>query len=643
MAYYYVKSTAEIMQNIINNIHEAIPEADTKEGEFIRNVFINPTADELSAMYGDMHLLKQGQSIITAIGDDLDFLAANYFVVRKEAIKSSGKLRFYIANSNKSQSELTKNDIPNYIQIPVGTVASTSTSYEQDAVSFKTTQLVYYEFDEIKKLPIDSETGFRYLEAAAEAVEAGESGNVAAGEIVNMASYIPGINAVKNPFSFVGGQNMEDDISLTERVRLAIVGNNIGTKNGYLRFALDQNNVVDAKVVGAGDNIMFRDGGYIDENGNYIYGEGGCVDIYVRGHQNLESVYTFTMGSAYILSATNPYANIKLPDQPVTSIASITSQTTGETFINADIYETEQYSYTEDAQTSMETFYATDILWDFSLSDTFPDTDYYQNPSGLTASQIAVLKSELDEELQNAKEYMSNITYGIDWSTASTRNTSNGSTKYLRKVYVNNSVYKLIAKDDSNLNGRVFIMKNDEIYVRAYVEPDYILQKDTSDYAGSMVGNDSVHWLNTNKLLMNDTLIINYNYDSLIHNMQINVDNQRCLTANVLIKQAVEVPIEIVADVVIYNTITKSYIKKWIATQINNYIANNNTLGGDLDRSDLVKLIKDSVYVDSVDLDTLQLSIKGQAIQNKIELADNQYFMLHSLVLNVIYKDSVSG
>ena len=643
MAYYYIKSTAEIMENIINNIHDTLPDVDTKEGTFIRNVFVNPTSDEIAAMYGDMFNLKLSQSIITAIADDLDYLAANYFVVRKEASVASGKLRFYITNSNKSQSEITESDIPAYIQIPTGTRASTTASYGVDSISFETTQVVYYEFEAIKRLPIDSETGYRYLEVAAIAVDPGEAGNVAAGTIVNLQSSVSGIFAVKNPFSFIGGQDTEDDASLTERIRLAITGNNIGTKDGYLKYALDQNNVVDAKVVGAGDDIMFRDGGYIDDDGNYQYGEGGCVDIYVRGHQPLEATYTFHLTTGYMQSTT-PYADIVLPSNPVTSIASITSNTTGETFINAEIYETEQYSYTQDDTTSMETFYAVDILWDFSLTDAFPDTDYYANPSGLTASQIAALKVAVDEELLAARAtYMANLTYGIDWSTASTRSTSAGQTTYFRKVYINNTVYKLVAKDTANLDGRTFIMKNDEIYVRAYVEPDYILKKDTSDYAGSMTGEDAIHWLNTSKLLLNDVLTINYNYDSLITTLQTGVDDQRCLTADVLVKQAIEIPLEIVADIVIYNNTTKAYMKRKIASDINTFIATNKTLGGDIDATDLVAIMKSSDYVDSVDLTTLKMSIKGQAPQSKITITDNQYFTLSSLVLNITYRDSVTS
>ena len=101
MSNYYEKSLTEVVQNIITNIHDAIPEADTKEGTFIRDVFIDPVSDEITAMYGDMQLLKLSQSVLTAVGDDLDFLAANYFITRKNATKSSGKIRFYIKNTDK--------------------------------------------------------------------------------------------------------------------------------------------------------------------------------------------------------------------------------------------------------------------------------------------------------------------------------------------------------------------------------------------------------------------------------------------------------------------------------------------------------------------------------------------------------------
>lgn len=634
---YYYRSLDEIRSKIINNIREAIPNADTKEGTFISNVFVNPVADQFAALYGDMEILHQNQSIIFATGDDLDLLAANYFVTRKPATIATGKVRFYIANSNKPASEIDDTDIPPVIHIPVGTVLSTQGTYFNEPISVQTTELLYYPRDTIKILPIDSETGYRYLECAAESVNAGEINNIAAGTLIHMNSSIVGVSSITNPFAFNGGTDRESDASLTYRVQLAITGNNIGTKDGYLKFVLEYNNVSAAKVVGAGDNIMFRDGGFVDAAGKYHWGSGGCVDIYVKGHQVVDDTYLFTVTPTYVKT----YPNILLPNQPVVDIISISSEISGETLINAANYDSERYSYTNGESIVFETHYCVDILWDFSLTDSFPDTDYYSLPLGFTSSQIARLKLQVDNELLDAKNYMTNMSYFIDWAITSTRNTSEGSTTLFNKIYVNDSVYKLVAKDDANLDGRVFVMKNNSIYVRAYVEPDYILQKDTSDYAGGMVGEDSIRWLSTRKLLPNDMLTIVYNYDNLINTIQMDIEEQKCMTANVLVKQAVEVPIEIIVDVDMYNTTTPENVRNIISTDISTYIASTFTLGGTLDRSDIVALIKSCRYIDRVDLDTMQLSRKGRASEDHITIADNEYFTLSNLVLNITVNDTV--
>lgn len=639
---YYDKSLEEITQKIIDNIHDAVPEADTKEGTFIRNVFVNPTADQITAMYGDMKLLRLSQSVLTAIGDELDLLATNYFITRKEATRSTGKIRFYLKNTNKPSSEIKDNDVPEAIIVPSGTQISTVESYTSELKTFETVETLYYTRDDIKNLVIDGETGFRYIEAVAQSVDPGLNKNVTAGEITVLNDSIEGVNSVVNPFSFTGGTDYESDADLARRIELAITGNNVGTKDGYLSYTLNQNNVVDAKVVGAGDNIMFRDGGYIDEAGEYIYGQGGCVDIYVRGHQRSEEQFTFQLTSDYVRTS-SAYSNIVLPKQPILEILSIVSTTTGETLVNADEFETERYTRTDGDEVTIDTKYCTDILWDFSITDSFPDTDYYSIPAGYTQEQVTRLKNAVDNELTEALTYMSNMSYSIDWSTTYEKDSDGGSTSLFKKVYYNNDVYKLIAKDGTDLDGRMFILKNDKIYVRAYVEPDYILQKDTTNYAGSMVAADSIRWLNTRKLITNDELVISYAYDYLIHQIQAGMEEQRCLTADVLLKQAIEVPIEIIVTVLCYNTATIARIKRLISTVLSTYINSTKTLGGNFDKSDIVHLVKQVNFVDEVDLDTLQISIKGYAPQKKIAIADNEYFNLDNLIINASYNTSVNA
>lgn len=641
MAYtYYFRSLKEVMQEMIDNIHNAFlgrEDVDTKEGTFLRDVFINPTADQVAAIYGDMEILKNNQSIIYAIGDDLDLLAANFFVTRKPATRSTGKVRFYIANTNKAVSEITDEDIPEIINIPVGTrVFSTGTMYK-DAVEIETLELLYYGRNDIKVMPIDSSTGYRYLECAAQSVETGSSTNIEAGEISRIAADLDGITFATNPYAFSGGTDREDDASLTYRIQLTVTGNNIGTKDGYLKYVLDQPAVIAANVVGAGDNIMFRDGGYLDASGNYHWGEGGCVDIYVRGNQTLDDSFYFTITPDFVTTA----PNILIPNQPATNILSIRSNISDTVFINAENYDSEVYTYTDGDATIIESVYCIDILWDFSLTDSFPDTDYYSLPVGYTTAQIEKLKLQLDNELLDARSYMTNMSYSIDWAVSSTRSTKTGSTELFEKIYINDAVYKIRAKEDSNLDGRVFVMHNDKMYVRAYVQPDYILEKDTSNYAGGMTGKDSIKWLNTSKLLNNDVLYITYNYDYLINSLQIGIEDQKCMTADVLVKQAVRVPLEIIADITIFNTSTIENARSQVSTYINEFISSFK-IGGRIDRSDIVRAIKQCEYVDHVNIDTLTLSRKGETNEDIIEIADNEYFALTNLTLNITVEDNIT-
>lgn len=639
MAYtYYYKNLEEILQKIRDNIHETIPNASTATGNFITNTFINPTGDMIASLYADMQILHNNQSIIFAINDDLDLLAANYFVTRKQATKSTGKVRFYIANSNKPVSSITDTDIPAVINIPTGTQVSTVGTYFKSSVSVETTELIYITRDIAKSLPIDGDTGYRYVECSAVSTSTGASQNISANELVKIDTNITGIVSVTNPFAFDGGSDREDDTSLSYRIQLAITGNNIGTKDGYLRYVLDKSNVIAAKVVGAGDDIMFRDGGYLDAAGNYHWGEGGCVDIYVRGHQILDSSYYFAINSSYLETA----SNIILPDQPVVNIISIKSTVSNINFIDAANYDSEVYSQTDENNAiTINTVYCIDIPWDFSLTDSFPDTEYYALPIGYTTAQIEQLKLRVDNELLDAREYMTNMSYSIDWSVSSTRTVEAGSTELFNKIYINDAVYKLRAKEDSNLDGRIFIMKNDQIYVRAYVQPDFVLEKDISDYAGGMTSRDSIRWLNTSKLLTNDLLLITYNYDYLINSLQIGIEDQKCLTADVLVKQAVEIPLEIIADINIYNTATPANVKSIISSNLTNYIYTYK-MGGQIDRSDIASVIKDCQYVDRVDLNTLKLSRKGNESQDIITIKDNEYFTLANLVLNVTVEDNIT-
>ena len=121
-----LKVLADIVENMINNIHDKLPEADTKEGTFVRDVFINPVSDEIVGLNFDMKMLEYSQSILTATDEDLDRLATNYNVTRKSSTKSNGFIRFYIKNRNQD------------FVIKANTRVSTAATYTSDSKIFIT-------------------------------------------------------------------------------------------------------------------------------------------------------------------------------------------------------------------------------------------------------------------------------------------------------------------------------------------------------------------------------------------------------------------------------------------------------------------------------------------------------------------------
>lgn len=639
------KSLNEIVQNIINNIHDTLPDVDTKEGTFIRDVFINPQADMFASLYSDIKKIELSQSILTATGEDLDNLASNYFVYRKSATNSFGKVRFYINNTNIINNE---ENIPDEIIIPYGTIVSTAESLTSDSIKFIITEGSHLNKQQILNLPSDSSNGnYKYIELSARSVEVGSKNNISYGEIINQeTNQISDIFMVINPFPFSGGTDQEDDMSLSIRIGLAISGANIGTKDGYLSFTLKQNGVVDATVIGAGDPIMERDGGYTNENGIYVPGNGGKVDIYVRGNVLEQVQQTYIVNHEFL----NTNNEIKLNIQPVQKITSISTDD-GFIFSNADDYSvTQETTKQENGKDEVNPTYYKDVEWDFNLTDSFPIIDGFELPDNLPSYQVKELKNKLD---QNLKDILNNgivrvnesnnqiIKYKLINISPETKWNNIKKSLFVTELFevwgLDDEIYKLTCTHDW-LDGAIFIKKNDRINLRIRVEPDYKLVKDTNKYyEQSNRANDKILWLKDakNKPFEGQRLNIEYNFDKLINDVQSGIEKVRIMTDDVLIKKAKAIPIEINLDVQILSIYNISEIKSNIINEITKFINNIKKIGGRFDESDIIALVKNIDGVDLVDLGTVSIKKIGYDPEKIIEAKQNEYFELGLLNLNV--------
>jgi hypothetical protein len=199
--------------------------------------------------------------------------------------------------------------------------------------------------------------------------------------------------------------------------------------------------------------------------------------------------------------------------------------------------------------------------------------------------------------------------------------------------------------DAIDLGGRVFIKKQDTIYVRSYVKPDFKLVRDSSDVQGSVKAKDYITWFQTpehlndiNKMhvpVLNELLTIKYTYNSGIKDLQTGLETKRVMTADVLVKTAKQRDVEIKLSVICSKSYDSTTVKQDISNSLAYYVNNTKKLGGYLDKSDIIYIVKGIDGVISVDINTVGLGFVESIYNQTINCKPDEYFFLKNLILTV--------
>ncbi len=161
--------------------------------------------------------------VVTATGEDLDLRAQEMGIVRRQAQKARGWIKFTGGSGTT---------------IPQGTVVSTNPNVDP-----------VVEFVTLEDAQI-SDDG--YVEVEIEAKEPGLQGNVEAGRICCLVTNVPGVDSVTNETATSGGLDDESDEELRKRCVLKWYSLSYGaTENALRAWALEVEGVVEAKVVPA--------------------------------------------------------------------------------------------------------------------------------------------------------------------------------------------------------------------------------------------------------------------------------------------------------------------------------------------------------------------------------------------------------
>jgi hypothetical protein len=218
------------------------------------------------------------------IDQAFDGLASNYNVSRLNSSEASGKALFYVStvpeegliieNNSILQSEADENEGVDSVQFIV--LGSKTLSYASRESYYNPTEDRYE------------------IEVDIESTVAGIEGNVPSNTINSIVSGADVRFRVTNPTATTNGRDVESNLDLANRAKLAFVSIDTGTEGGYAAQAIKVNGVRAVRVEKAGDSLMRRD--ILSETKEEI---GGKVDIFVQGERpvQVQDIFAFNFGS----------------------------------------------------------------------------------------------------------------------------------------------------------------------------------------------------------------------------------------------------------------------------------------------------------------------------------------------------------
>lgn len=285
-----IRSVNEIILSLQDFYKLAQPDLDTKPGTVARDLFIEGPALPIGQLYDEMSAISDKSSFRVVVGSDLDKLAQNFQLTRRQATPAAGValLTFSSINANininRGDVVIANNGFSFSVLNGVTVSASSTNFYRSIATKFRD-QLDF--------------VGISDLYAVQVSVVASSPGT--AGRIDKFSltrTSIPGVTNVTNINRFSGGSDQETDSSFRSRILASFSGSSVGTMLGYRSAALSVDGVLDVSIVEPGSPLMVRDGTivktYTDGSKEITSeGSGGKVDVVILGSNLIETTDTF--------------------------------------------------------------------------------------------------------------------------------------------------------------------------------------------------------------------------------------------------------------------------------------------------------------------------------------------------------------
>lgn len=525
------------------------------------------------------------------------------------------------------------------ILIPLGTVVSGGSA------TFRTTRSAQIPLNQLASL-FDPITGRYQVNVPVQATTVGSSGNVGTGQVRRLVTRISGLSVI-NASEFFGGDNLETNKQLAERSLRALASVDSGTRLGYLQTAADVPGVIKTNVVQAGNPLMQRD---LDDQGEH---RGGKVDVWIQGKN--DALVTDTFAFSFQIAQDIQFELIGLPadlefravdpevsaENPIVEMLDFPdagyefkNASTGAVFDLADVGITGPGSIRLSTDVIQPPVDLTDVVlgsYRRRIGNTFTFT---RQPVSTLTSVVGVVSGTLpdasialvhpDPPLEKGRSVLAQDFLTI---TATTDDDGNDvpSGDF---IDVTDEAHVLIGEfpefvDKLGANFLTVTVTNAEKTITykgpddPSGDPDYII------LLGTQTDPLAIRRLETGDITSGQTVLINYTHDEnftatyttnlVVSVTQDAIEVQRHATADVIAKEAVQVPLDIQATVVLNQGRSQSDVDPELRTNLENFISSKR-LGEPVRQSDIIHVIEQTIGVSYVVVPLTRL-VRGQGSQ----------------------------
>jgi len=674
-----IRDSSQITQQYINTILTTAPTLSLIPGSTVREVHIEPFSNEIQKAYFLMDFVHRAKSFPALLAIDDPTLSGTSIPVANSSYKTNLKSSLNVADDAAVQllidgafDSLAQNfgiirgagtfatvtqtfyltSAPTTVRyIPANTIVRSSTDtlaprfITKGQVSIAPSNAQSYYNPSTRRWEIT-------VEMTAESF--GTAGNVPAGSLDSLVN-LPGWFTT-NYVAATGGTDIESNLTIAERAMRALVGVDTGTFNGYANLVKSIPGVVDYNIVMAGDPDMMRDWDPIRMK--HI---GGKVDIWIKG--TIERTVSETFAFSFEVANDVRFDVIDVeqllfrardsrltPDNPITEMLDNPAAELG--LINQSVYPQSYYDLTGVEYVDYRTIkLSTLVAQPTTKFDDFIVGDYRfrsNNKMQLSLQPVRSVTSVVGQSSGPLDPGNGYDLYKLEDPLLDGESTISDDYVEIRQyeglpsgvaVQVSDEQHVMIGQIQEPLGSigintftlRVYDLSRSVLYNGPDdPNPDYLIIAGTQStpikivrttysniVSGSTVSVDYEH---------DENFAITYVVNDVLQRTQSLINEKKHITADVIVKQAVENPLNVQATVQLISNVDQATIDNNIRTNYSTFL-NNKKVGGEVHVSDIVAVVDNTYGVDFVVQPFARMTLRDGALRIRDQVLPEYVFL----------------